>query len=171
MPGYPASVHGADAVLFRATVVSMVPAAPLLPTTEPDSAAVAHRTGPAAALVVEALDDVVVTAPVVVEPLAVGGGPLVVVGVEDPDEQALKSMPLSRIAVINSVAITTGLDTLDTLIDRPRPSRARRLHTGLVRDVRSHDVSMAPARRRRRDPGQAGPTAHGRSGTSSPPPA
>ena len=52
VPGSRPGVHGTVAVLFRATVVSMVPAAPLLPTTEPVSAAVAHRTGPVATVVV-----------------------------------------------------------------------------------------------------------------------
>jgi len=37
----------------------MVPAAPLLPTTDPDSAEVAHRVGPAAVVEVAGCDEVV----------------------------------------------------------------------------------------------------------------
>ena len=39
-------MHGVGDVLLRATVVSMVPAAPLLPTTDPWRRAVAHRAVP-----------------------------------------------------------------------------------------------------------------------------
>jgi hypothetical protein len=102
----------------------MVPAAPLLPTTEPDSAVVAHRAGPAAVLVVEALGAVEVATPVVVELPAGAAPPVVVDDADEPDEQALSTVPLHRIAPATA-ATTTGLVTL---IDRPPPSWARRLH-------------------------------------------
>jgi hypothetical protein len=57
-------MHGEEAVLVRATVVSMVPAAPLLPTTAPFRLAVVHRVVPAT---VEDVDVGTVAAEVVVD--------------------------------------------------------------------------------------------------------
>jgi len=45
-PGYPPSTHVALEMLCRTTVVSMVPAAPLLPPTDALRPVVGHRTGP-----------------------------------------------------------------------------------------------------------------------------
>jgi hypothetical protein len=80
------------AVLLRATVVSMVPAAPLLPTTDPLRWPVAHRVVPAEVVVgpVEGL--------VVVDPWPDGLAADVVEVVEPdgrvaPDEQAASARP------------------------------------------------------------------------------
>jgi hypothetical protein len=148
-PGYPPNVHGADAVLFRATVVSMVPAAPLLPTTEPERDDEVQRAGPTAAVVVGAPDDVDVVATVVVDVVVEAGAP-VVVDVDGLDEQALRTVPPTR-AAATAAATTTGLVTLGTLIDRPRPSHPRRL--------RHPDGSERPGPRR-----QYGPTGRSTSG-------
>jgi len=87
-------MQAAPAVLFKATVVSMVPAAPLLPVTDPSSAAVAHRAVP---------DEVVGEPPVVeVVDLAVVVGPELVVdrddvvGLDEPDEHAARVTPAAR---------------------------------------------------------------------------
>src|ERR1019366_10022871 len=88
-------MQGVVAVLRRPTVVSMVPAAPLLPTIDPTRPAVAHRVGP-----VEVVDgagvEVVDGAWVVDEfdgiPL-VDVRPAVVDDDDDPEEHAPSSAP------------------------------------------------------------------------------
>jgi hypothetical protein len=52
-------MHGVGDVLLRATVVSMVPAAPLLPMTDPCRRAVAHRAVPGDVVGVPPVDEVV----------------------------------------------------------------------------------------------------------------
>jgi hypothetical protein len=74
----------------------MVPAAPLLPTTVPDSAEVAHREGPGFAVVVGPLvDEDPADSP---EGAVVDGAAEVVDGAEDPDEQALSTDPVTTAA-------------------------------------------------------------------------
>src|ERR1700680_4544879 len=90
-------MQGPVAVLLRATVVSMVPAAPLLPTTEPCSAAVAHRAVPADVVGEPPVEEVVE----VVDLAVVVGPELVVEGadvddVDEPDEHAPSATPAAR---------------------------------------------------------------------------
>ena len=98
-PGYPLRTQGTDAVLLSATVVSMVPAAPLLPTTEPDSAAEAHRAVPA---VVDVDPDGVVEAVVDDEAPEVVVAPVVDV-VDELEEQAPRTAPPSATAATSPI--------------------------------------------------------------------
>jgi hypothetical protein len=62
-PGYPPRTHGVGDVLLRATVVSMVPAAPLLPMTDPWRRAVVHRAVPGDVVAAPPVDEVVADVP------------------------------------------------------------------------------------------------------------
>lgn len=96
-------MHGVAAVLRMATVVSMVPAAPLLPTIDPTSLAVAHRTAPAEVVdeadaeVVDEVDGV---------PLVEVGAPVVVED-DDPEEHAPTSAPPMANPAARPMARTT----------------------------------------------------------------
>jgi hypothetical protein len=107
-------------VLRRATVVSMVPAAPLLPTTEPVSAAVAHRTGPVATVVAVRPAGVVDVEMIEVEVEAdpADADPEVVVGAGAFDEHA-PSRPPPRTAATATMATVVALVVLTLLVTAP----------------------------------------------------
>jgi hypothetical protein len=109
------------AVLFRATVVSMVPAAPLLPATEPASAEVAHLVRPE----VVGVDEEAGTPDVVGVLDAVDLGDLVVVDVrtvvvgdDELDEHAASRDP-PRATQTTTAAIVLRADLVIGLVRRP----------------------------------------------------
>jgi len=97
-------MQGADDALRRAKVNSMVPAAPLLPTSDPVRSDVGHWTGP-----VDEVDDVDDVEEVVLAGWAVvvvddpDGWTAVVVVDEEPDEHptSTAASPTSRMATAN----------------------------------------------------------------------
>jgi hypothetical protein len=124
-PGYPPSTHRADEVLVSATVVSMVPAAPLLPATAAVSADVAQRTRPVATLVVDpgelvpGVEPGEVRAVVVVDPPEDDDPPGVVDG--ELDEHAPSRAPAVTTPATRATTTRERPADLVTLIDRLRP--------------------------------------------------
>jgi hypothetical protein len=82
-------------VFLRATVVSMVPAAPLLPAMLPARPAVAHADVPEA-VVGGAVEGVGELEDVLADDPLVDVGDEVVVGADDVDEQAPNTVPHSK---------------------------------------------------------------------------
>jgi len=124
-PGYPPSTHGASEVLVSATVVSMVPAAPLLPATAAVRAVVVHLTGPVATLVVDpgevvpGVDPGEVRAVVDDDPLEDDDPPGVVDG--EFEEHAPSRAPAVRTLVARATTTRERPAGPVTVIDRPRP--------------------------------------------------
>ncbi len=108
-------MQGADDELRRAKVNSMVPAAPLLPTSDPERADVGHWTGPLDE--VDDVDDIeeVVLAEWVVVVVDDPDGRTVVGVDEEPDEHPARTAasPTSRMAAANG-------------------DRGRRVRTGMI---------------------------------------
>jgi tetrahydromethanopterin S-methyltransferase subunit A len=107
-------MHGADDELRKAKVISMVPAAPLLPTSDPLRDEVEHWTGPLEVVDdVDDVEDVVATGREVVE---VDPDGWLVVGVdEEPDEHPASTVP----SATSRIAAAIG-------------SRGRKCRTGMV---------------------------------------
>jgi len=117
-------------VLVRAKVVSMVPAAPLLPTTEPDSADVAQRVVPAAVVDVGGLDVLVlgVDGLEVVTDARVVEGAAVVFEVDGLEEHAPSSAPPNTVAAatpaILMLIVTVRMSSAIPTSFQPRTSTA-----------------------------------------------
>jgi len=93
-------------------VVSMVPAAPLLPAIEPDSAVEAQRDEPAVVLVPAPDVEVEVDLVVVVVDLPVDGGAAVDAGGDELDEQALSRTPPATATATEAANTPAALDDL-----------------------------------------------------------
>jgi hypothetical protein len=90
----------------------MVPAAPLLPAIEPESAVVAHRAEPAAVLVLVpvALVEVEVEVDAVVVVVRPDVGRVVVDDGDELEEQALSRAPPSTAAAAEATSMPVALD-------------------------------------------------------------